>query len=177
MKVGNLLGDQDALFEKQTVYRKGKILGAEIKRKIRRGCVNRDELNFMINQPLCSFERKIWMPVPLSCIPACTPTGINSYDIAVFYCRCRRSKVIDAYFFIHRLVESNDDAFPHHAFERDFVHARPVRVKVSRCVNMSPHMHYRFHMGNIQRLLRHLRKYEKRGGGNMAERGTEVENG
>jgi len=50
--------------------------------------------------PLGGFERKIRMLVPLRCSPACTPACVYGDDIAMFYCRLRSSKVIDAYFFI-----------------------------------------------------------------------------
>jgi hypothetical protein len=49
VKVGYLLRDQDALLEEQAVYRKLKILGTQVIRKVRRSGIYRNQPDLLID--------------------------------------------------------------------------------------------------------------------------------
>lgn len=140
------------------MYRKLKILGTQVKRKIRRSSVYRNQLDLLIDQPLGGFKRKIWMPVPLRRSPASTPACVYCDDIARFYSRFCRSKIIDADLFVDCFFEANDDPFACHAIEWYFVHSRAISIEVPWGINVGAHVYDCFHMGNIQGPFRHLRK-------------------
>ena len=103
MKVGNLLGDQDAFLEKQAVYRERKILRPEVEGKVGRSGVNRDELHsvFETNQ-LESIFQLVRSNFGLTLIPAmakgyatgCTliPPSLDVFR-RVGYLRVRRHPV------------------------------------------------------------------------------------